>query len=71
MGENKKTLVLENTLEEILACQTAEIESLSSQVGVPERIMSIQRDILRCLEAFVGIVEFAGTVTEVSEESVS
>jgi len=71
MGENRKALVLENTLDEILACQAAEIESLSSQGGVPERIMSIQRDILRCLEAFVDIVEFAGTVEEVSGESVS
>ena len=71
MRENTKTLVLENTLDDILACQAAEIESLSSQSGVPERIMSIQRDILRCLEAFVAIVEFAGTVEEVSGETVS
>ena len=71
MGENRKVLVLENTLDEILACQAAEIESLSLQGVVPEKIMSIQRDILRCLEAFVDIVECAGTVKEVSGESVS
>lgn len=69
MGENKKTLVLENTLDDILACQAAEIESLSSQGGVPERIMSIQRDILRCLEAFCDIVEFAGTVDDTETAS--
>lgn len=65
MGENKKTLVLENTLNEILAYQEAEIESMSQQDGIPAKIMSIQRDILRILEAFCDIVQFAGTVNDV------
>lgn len=65
MGKELQALVLENTLDEILACQAAEIESLSSQGGVPERIMSIQRDILRILEEFCDIVQFAGTVNDV------
>ena len=68
MGSNKKTLVLENPLDDILACQAAEIESLSSQGGVPERIMSIQRDILRILEVFAEQVQYAEVVVNESDK---
>ena len=67
MGENKKTLVLENTLNEILACQEAEIESMSQQNGIPTKIVSIQRDILRILEVFAEQVQYEEVVVNESD----
>lgn len=52
MEKELQTLALENTLDDILACQAAEIESMSQQKGIPSKIMSIQRDILRILKVF-------------------
>lgn len=68
MEKELQTLVLENPLDDILACQAAEIESLSSQGGIPERIMSIQRDILRILEVFAEQVQYAEVVVNESDK---
>lgn len=66
MGKELQTLVLENTLDEILACQEAEIESMSQQNGIPAKIVSIQRDILRILEVFAEQVQYAEVVVSES-----
>lgn len=66
MGKELQTLALENTLDDILACQEAEIESMSQQDGIPAKIQSIQRDILRILEVFAEQVEYAEVVVDES-----
>lgn len=67
MGKELQTLTLENTLDEILACQEAEIESMSQQRGIPTKIVSIQRDILRILEVFAEQVQYAEVVVNESD----
>lgn len=67
MGKELQILALENTLDDILACQEAEIESMSQQNGIPSKIMSIQRDILRILEVFAEQVEYAEVVVNESD----
>lgn len=67
MGKELQTLALENTLDDILACQEAEIESMSQQDGIPAKIQSIQRDILRILEVFAGQVPYAEVVVNGSD----
>lgn len=62
MGKELQALALENPLDEILACQEAEIESMSQQNGIPIKIVSIQRDILRILEVFAEQVQYAEVV---------
>lgn len=62
MGKELQTLALENTLDEILACQEAEIDALTQRGDTPEKIVSIQRDILRILEVFAEQVEYAEVV---------
>lgn len=57
MEKELQTLALENPLDEILACQEAEIESMQ-QNGIPARILSIQRDILRILKVFAEQVQY-------------
>ena len=66
MGKELQILALENTLDEILACQEAEIESMSQQNGIPAKIVSIQRDILRILEVFAEQVQYAEVVVNES-----
>ena len=67
MEKELQMLALENTLDEILACQEAEIESMSQQRGIPTKIVSIQRDILRILEVFAGQVQYAEVVVNESD----
>lgn len=67
MGKELQALVLENPLNEILACQEAEIESMSQQNGIPTKIVSIQRDILRILEVFAEQVQYAEVVVNESD----
>lgn len=67
MGKELQILALENTLDEILACQEAEIESMSQQDGIPAKIVSIQRDILRILEVFAEQVQYAEVVVNESD----
>lgn len=65
MGKELQILALENTLDEILACQEAVVESMSQRKGIPTKIVSIQRDILRILEVFAEQVQYAeGMVNE-------
>lgn len=66
MGKELQILALENTLDEILACQEAEIESMQ-QNGIPAKIVSIQRDILRILEVFAEQVQYAEVVVNESD----
>lgn len=66
MGKELQTLALENTLDDILACQEAEIESMQ-QNGIPAKIVSIQRDILRILEVFAEQVQYAEVVVNESD----
>ena len=68
MGKELQALVLENPLDEVLACQEAEIESMSQQKGIPPKIMSIQRDILRILEVFAEQVQYAEVVVNESDK---
>lgn len=67
MGKELQILALENTLDDILACQEAEIESMSQQDGIPAKIMSIQRDILRILEVFAEQVQYAEVMVNESD----
>ena len=67
MGKELQTLALENPLDEILVCQAAEIESMSQQDGIPAKIMSIQRDILRILDVFAEQVQYAEVVVNESD----
>lgn len=67
MSKELQTLALENTLDDILACQEAEIESMSQQNGIPTKIVSIQRDILRILEVFAEQVQYAEVVVNESD----
>lgn len=68
MGKELQTLALENPLDEILACQEAEIESMSQQNGIPAKIVSIQRDILRILKVFAEQVQYAEVVVNESDK---
>jgi hypothetical protein len=67
MGKELQTLALENTLDEILACQAAEIDALTQRGDTPEKIVSIQRDILRILEVFAEQVQYAEVVVNKSD----
>lgn len=67
MGKELQTLALENPLDEILVCQTAEINALAQRGDTPEKIMSIQRDILRILEVFAEQVQYAEVVVNESD----
>lgn len=68
MGKELQLLALENPLDEILACQEAEIESMSQQNGIPTKIVSIQRDILRILEVFAEQVQYAEVAVNESDK---
>lgn len=67
MGKELQTLALENTLDDILVCQEAEIDALTQRGDTPEKIVSIQRDILRILKVFAEQVQYAEVVVNESD----
>ena len=67
MGKELQTLALENTLDDILVCQEAEIDTLTQRGDTPEKIVSIQRDILRILKVFAEQVQYAEVVVNESD----
>lgn len=67
MGKELQTLALENPLDEIMVCQVAEINALTQNGDTPEKILSIQRDILRILEVFAEQVQYAEVVVNESD----
>lgn len=52
----KQSLELHNSLDDILACQEAEIASMEMN-DAPAHLVSIQRDILAILNVFADSVE--------------
>lgn len=54
--EKRGSLELHNSLDDILACQEAEIASMEMN-DAPAHLVSIQRDILAILKVFVDSVD--------------